>query len=207
MENPYFTALQTGPQPYSTKLVNDKLEPFRRYLANAKTALEKKEVKCSWSKLSSLGAMLIPQSKIFEIKPILDISLESVEAGWFEITRDIDDDCQLDEDFEADFNEPVFIGKGKNRFKIPLTENHYRYKNLKHFIYLGDDVSESKISWIGYNLEITPISEDLPNEFTVTQGARSFKVKKQMGKTIKLLGLSTRLSIWSMKPEQLLFAC
>ena len=188
MGNPYFTALQTEAQLYSEKLVNDKLEPFRRYLVNAKTALEKKEVKCSWSKLTSLGAVLIPQSKVFEIKPILDIKLENVEAGWFEVIRDIDDDCELDDDFEADFDEPIVIGKGKSRVNITLAENQYRYKNSKHYIYLGTDVSESKISWIGYNLEIAPISEDLPNEFTVSQGANLFKVKKVNGQDYRAFG-------------------
>jgi len=189
MENPYFTALQTEAQLYSEKLVNDKLEPFRRYLVNAKTALEKKEVKCSWSKLTSLGAALVPQSKVFEVKPILDVRLESVEAGWFEVIRDIDDDCELDENFESDFNEPVVIGKGKSRVNITLAENQYRYKNLKHYIFLGVDVIESKISWIGYNLEIAPISEDLPNEFTVSQGSNLFKVKKVNGQHYQAFGL------------------
>jgi len=178
MENPYFAALQKESQIYTTHLVNDELEPFRRYLANAKTAIEKKEVKCSWSRLPSLGAQLIPQEKIFEIEPILEIKLESIEAGWFEITRDVDDDCPLDEEFEPDFSDPVVIGKGKNRSNIPLIEDSYRYKDLKHYIFLGDDVLESRISWIGYNLEISPLSVSLPEQLTVNQGGSTYKVKK-----------------------------
>lgn len=193
MDNPYFTALQSETQLYSSELVNDKLEPFRRYLVNAKTALQKKEVKCSWSKLPSLGARLIPQAKVFEIKPILEIFLESIEAGWFEIIRDIGDDCPLEQDFEADFNEPIIIGKGKNRSHISLLENQYKYKNSKHYIYLGDDIKETRISWMGYNLEISPIYIDLPNVLTINQEGRSFKVKKIAETRYQIDGLADPL--------------
>lgn len=188
MANPYLAALD---DPYyvgdNEQRINEAFEPVRRYLDNARQALEKKQVSCEWKALPPPDAVLSLKQKVYEVHPHGLIELKEVGVGWFEITEDLEDECPLDSDFEPDFDDPVIIGKGKERQNIPITPDEYRQEGGRFLIRLGN-VDASKISWTGYSLAVERISADLPESMQVSQQGKIYKINKTTGNQYRIFG-------------------
>lgn len=195
VHSPYLTALDDpeykGMQ--GAGKVDQSFEPFRRYLDNAQKALEKKEVSCQWKALPEPSAVLALEQQVYEVKPCSEVEFNTMEDGWFEITRDLDDDCLLAEDFEPDITEPVEIGRGKNRKKIELTAEQYKQEDLQFYIHLGknDEIGPEvdKISWTGYSLSIEPVSSKLPDNMELVQQGRTYRASRLSDNRYKLVGI------------------
>ena len=79
MANPYLVALD---DPYyagaNEQKIDNAFEPFRRYLTNARKALERKQVRCSWKALPQPDAVLTLKQKVFEVQPQGLIEFETI---------------------------------------------------------------------------------------------------------------------------------
>ena len=157
------------------------------FFDNARQALEKKQVSCEWKALPQPDAVLSLKQKVYEVHPYGLIELNEEGVGWFEITEDLEDECPLDSDFEPDFDDPVTIGKGKERRNIAITPDEYRQEGGRYLIRLGN-VDASKISWTGYSLAVERISADLPESMLVSQQGKIYKINKTTGNQYRIFG-------------------
>ena len=188
MANPYLVALDDHYYAGANEQkIDNAFEPFRRYLTNARKALERKQVRCSWKALPQPDAVLTLKQKVFEVQPHGLIEFEVFGSGWFEITEDLDDECPLNSDFEPDFEEHVTIGKGKDRQAIPISKNDFRQSGESYLIKLND-IEAKKITWAGYSLAIEPFSEELPNTLHLKQQGTEYKVTREEGNQYVIRG-------------------
>ena len=179
MANPYLAALD---DPYYSGANEQKIDhafkPFRRYLDNARKALEKKQVHCNWSTLPQPDATLSLKQKVFEVLPEGVIRFELQDAGWYEIVEDLDDERPLGADFEPAFEDPVTVGKGKERQTIDINTNEFRQTGDRFYIKLGD-ITTSNIKWAGYSLAIEPLATELPATLQLSQQGAIYKVSRK----------------------------
>ncbi|MEJ2766229.1 AAA domain-containing protein [Photobacterium sp. MCCC 1A19761] len=162
MDNPFFTALEgdglTGPElAYQT---NQVLMPFVHYLNNSIKALESKEVSCEWKPVVNRRYRLTPNKRIYQITPVSEIEIISGEEGWYEILCEADEN-PLDEDFVPEIDDPVIVGKGANRQRFSLSEEHFQSANGQYKLYLPELGEAGVIQWSGYQLLIRPLSAPL----------------------------------------------
>ena len=195
MTNPYLLALDDPDYngDKGAKAVDNSFEPFRRYLDNAEQALKKKEVSCGWTYLIEYKVVLELEQPIYEIKPQTHIEFQTLDASWYAITKDLDEDCPLNDEFEPDFDDPVSIGKGKLRKKIAITSSQFKSAGNQFFIQLDhesltDDVE--KISWSGYSLAVNQVPQQLPETMVLTQQGREYSAKRLSAKKYILDGIA-----------------
>ena len=164
MDNPFFTVLEGNGFTASelASKTNQVLMPFIHYLKNSIKALENKEVSCEWKPVVNRCYRLAPNKRIYQITPVSEIEIISEEKGWYEILSEADE-TPLDDAFVPEVDEDATIGKGANRKRFHLTEDHYNSANGQHKIYLPELADETKviIQWNGYQLWIRPLSAPL----------------------------------------------
>lgn len=185
MENPFYSALEAVSNISASQLstaAQQTLLPFKFYLDNSITALEEKQVSCSWQPLACESYQLSPQSRIYEITPISVIELQDNNEGWYEIIGETDG-TELDEFFTPDISEKITVGKGSNRKTISLEPDHYLERDSKYKVYLPDIDDLQSISWCGYQLKLSLLSFDLNTITFATIDGRSYSAinnKKQL---------------------------
>ncbi|MEZ8095523.1 AAA domain-containing protein [Photobacterium swingsii] len=117
--------------------------------------------------------------------PHTTIKLVQTERDWYQIVSE-DDGTPLDSDFEPDTVDPVTIGKGKNRLTVELSHSEYRLNNNRHEIRLKDIDVPEVITWLGYQLKITPLSPIFTqnSDLTINGVGRTIKTCQQSVVTI-----------------------
>ncbi|MBU2964033.1 AAA domain-containing protein [Amphritea sp. 2_MG-2023] len=189
MDNPFFTALEGDGFTASdlASKTRSVLTPFIHYLNNSIKALENKEVSCEWKSIADKRYRLTPQKRIYRLVPVSEIEIISGEEGWYEILCE-SDETPLDESFLPDLADPVIVGKGADRQKFPLEEDHYKATNELFRIYLPELSGQDIIQWSGYQLKVRPLSAPLNNLTDVHIDSRACKVVSINGRCIRLQG-------------------
>ncbi|WP_177201197.1 DEAD/DEAH box helicase family protein [Neptunomonas qingdaonensis] len=100
-----------------------------------------------------------------------------------------DDGTPLDSDFESDTAEPVIIGKGKYRRTIDLNSDDYRLRDNRHEIQLKDIDSTELISWLGYQLKISPLMPNFTDNSELTINGVRHVIKKYQQSLLTITGV------------------
>ncbi len=127
MANPFFTALECGELNAAAlaKQTNDVLTPFKHYLDNSINALKNKEVSCEWRPIANNRYRLKPKQRIWRVTPVSQIEVLSEDQGWFEILSEADG-TSLDDNFAPQLADAVIVGKGAERERYTLEQEHFR---------------------------------------------------------------------------------
>ncbi len=173
--NPFYLAITDNKnEKAASKLaetIDKGLFPFHQYLQNSITAFKDKEIECKWKPLTTSSYEISPTDRIYRITPLTKLKVMSGESNWYQLNSD-----DLDEDFEFDTEEPVTVGKGKNRKRVEVCDS--RIKAGKHEIRLKDELTNiTELSWLGYSLRITTISPSLKEGEHIRFDSKAFLIK------------------------------
>ncbi|TMO56527.1 AAA domain-containing protein [Pseudoalteromonas aurantia] len=173
--NPFYLAISDNKNEKAAsrlaETVDKGLFPFNQYLKNSITAFKDKETECKWKPLATSSYEISPTTRIYRIMPLTKLKVMSGESNWYQLNSD-----DLDEDFEFDTEEPVTVGKGKNRKRIEVCDS--RIKAGKHEIRLKDELTNiTEVSWLGYSLLIMPISLVLKEGEQLSVEGRCYQIK------------------------------
>lgn len=185
MPNPFYVAL--GDHDGSLQEAARRgLEPFRHYLQNSITALKDKEATCSWSALDSAQWRVSVDEQAFRIMPFSELELFPPQPGWYEITRDLEDDAPVDDCFEYDVADPVVIGKGHDRRRIELSDSDVSLRDGRVRVRLGIDLNLDRITWCGYTLAVRSLNVELEDTLRLESGGRYFDAVRQSGNAYRI---------------------
>lgn len=189
MANPFFTALECGELSAAVlaKQTNDVLMPFKHYLDNSINALKNKEVSCEWKPIANNRYRLRPKQRIWRVTPVSQIEVLSEDQGWFEILSEAAG-TPLDENFAPQLADDVIVGKGAERERYTLEQEHFRDGRARFEVFLPELGEHSTIQWSGYQLEIRPLAAPLDGIASAYIDGQECKVKEQNGNRLTLEG-------------------